>query len=286
VIPPNADLEFNLEMLAVTRKKLPSQMTCAERVEAGLRKKKLGNDAYKTKNWDKAVKMYRKGLEITQGQSAKDTDAPELPDLKKTCLDCANNIAQAYIMMGKDKEAKDACINVLKLDHNNVKALARAATLCIKENEFEEADAALKKGLKLDPENVSLKKAQKKLVARKKAYRLKQQKMFGGKLKKKKADSDKPASPKAKITPKKTPAKAAAAAKTTPKATPAPAKVATETATEVAPVAETVEMTATTTKESTAIESSGFSTKSLLLGSLMVGGLALGLAWASKASNK
>jgi hypothetical protein len=73
---------------------LPNEMSIERRAAAGLRKKGLGNTAYKDGDLRKALQLYGKALEYTEGETTRDTDAAVLEGLKKTRRDCANNIVQ------------------------------------------------------------------------------------------------------------------------------------------------------------------------------------------------
>lgn len=182
-VPPDTDLEYDVELLSIgpTLKK-PLDQTTREKLDAVLHKKNAGNRAFKDQDWGRAWKMYTKALDISEENARDLQDENSLAELRKVRIDCANNKVVALLKLGKDAEAKQACIQVLKMDINNIKALTRVGQICIKSEEFEEADAVLGKALGLEPTNETLLKQQKLLQQKKKAYRARQRKLFGGKL--------------------------------------------------------------------------------------------------------
>lgn len=97
----------------------------------------------------RALQLYKRAITLLesplQDQSPNGDDASLRPKLTECLLDCRNNIAAVHLSCQQYHEAKEACIEVLKLDPTNEKALLRAAKACIYDpsSSFLEAKAAI-----------------------------------------------------------------------------------------------------------------------------------------------
>ena len=71
--------------------------------------------------------------------------------LLQLVIDCLNNAAMVNIKLGNFQKAIDVCAEVIdKYDHENMKALCRAAQAACLKDSFEEAEVAIKVALSID----------------------------------------------------------------------------------------------------------------------------------------
>eukprot|EP00698_Gefionella_okellyi_P021912 TRINITY_DN7185_c0_g1_i2.p1 TRINITY_DN7185_c0_g1~~TRINITY_DN7185_c0_g1_i2.p1 ORF type:complete len:228 (-),score=59.55 TRINITY_DN7185_c0_g1_i2:43-726(-) len=150
MIPPNATLEFEIEMIewtAATREDNIAQ-TIAEAQES----KQQGTVMYKQGQFALALEKY---------QAAHDSiaylyPAPEGEDLTtiaKLRLHCWLNIAACRLKLKQYPEAASAATDALKLDTGNTKALFRRGQAYIGLHQWDKANSDLVSAAKAEPSN-------------------------------------------------------------------------------------------------------------------------------------
>uniref|UniRef100_A0A7S1J0N4 peptidylprolyl isomerase n=1 Tax=Eutreptiella gymnastica TaxID=73025 RepID=A0A7S1J0N4_9EUGL len=174
-IPPDAWLEYEVELHRVVRMsvaELPEKLCHAEFL------KRNGNDQFKHKEWKRALKSYAQALKCLQDE--------EGPDVHVLRVDCLNNQVPCHAKMEEWNKAKQACVDVLQLDPNNVKALYRAGESAMALADWDEAEMAWKEALKLDPEGkaVSAASALGKLNKKRIEHERREKKAYAGKFNK------------------------------------------------------------------------------------------------------
>ncbi|XP_052507805.1 sperm-associated antigen 1 [Budorcas taxicolor] len=104
------------------------------------REKEKGNEAFKSGDYEEAVKYYTRSLSVLPTVAA------------------YNNRAQAEIKLQNWNSAFQDCEKVLELEPGNLKALLRRATTYKHQNKFQEAIEDLNKVLAVEPDNELAKK--------------------------------------------------------------------------------------------------------------------------------
>lgn len=111
----------------------------------------------------RALQLYKRAIAMLESSLQKPND--DYQSVTECLLDCRNNIAAVYLTCKQYHDAKEACIEVLKLDSKNGKALLRAAKACIYDpsSTFLEAKATIQAAEKMCGENEDLAKEIRKL---------------------------------------------------------------------------------------------------------------------------
>lgn len=124
-VPPNADVEFVIEMKNFEKAPDTWSLTGPQKVEQGKMFKDKGTSYFKDGKYSLAIKMYQKVIEYTND----DYDFKESKDLGKirdNLLLSANlNLALCFLKTNQAFQAKEACNKSLELDPKNEKALFR-----------------------------------------------------------------------------------------------------------------------------------------------------------------
>eukprot|EP01027_Heterolobosea_sp_BB2_P020451 GEZU01029177.1.p1 GENE.GEZU01029177.1~~GEZU01029177.1.p1 ORF type:complete len:315 (-),score=151.96 GEZU01029177.1:99-1043(-) len=176
-IPPNATLEFEVELLSFEDKeKYAWEMTAEEKLEAGLKRKEEGNALFKQGDYKAAIQKYEKA--ITYYEEDSDASEEEGKKLKEGNLVCLLNAAMCHLKLKEYKNAIESCTKALKIDPNSVKALYRRGVAYSDSAEYELAEKDFKQALEVSPGNKEVLQAQAELKKRVAQYRSKEAKMF------------------------------------------------------------------------------------------------------------
>ena len=147
-IPPNANLTYELELLAVRDGPNIYSMKDDERVSLGDKKRELGNDLFTRKDYSGAINCYQQALKFL-GNS----ESQEVLEVK---IKCWNNLAAAQLKIKAYQAAHNSCMEVLQVDEDNVKALFRRGKVLVAQGELAEALVFLKKASQLEPANKTI----------------------------------------------------------------------------------------------------------------------------------
>lgn len=197
-IGPNQDLEARIECIRIGEmSKEPVEMTPKELVESMRVSKERGNYFFKRGDLNRALRCYQDGLKKSEshlppepkpGQDPEELKTPEFdeynndPDLIRLRIDCAGNMSACFEKQEKWKEAKEACVAVLTMEPNNLKALLRASRVSQAQDIYDEAKMCLITAKEYFPGNADVKREMQKFKKRVEAYKLARKKQFGGKL--------------------------------------------------------------------------------------------------------
>lgn len=128
----------------------PTPLNDAEKIEAGERIRQLGNKAFTSGDFSRAVDKYEKALRYLS--SAIPTSATAAA-VKEKQLACHNNAAQCFLKLEKWADAKAAATRALELDAGNTKARFRRGCALTGLGDYDEAAAEFKKCLEQEPSN-------------------------------------------------------------------------------------------------------------------------------------
>ncbi|XP_030624635.1 peptidyl-prolyl cis-trans isomerase D [Chanos chanos] len=118
--------------------------------------KNIGNNFFKSQNWQSAVKKYSKALRYLEvcGDTVDDESAQK--KLEPTALSCILNTAACKLKMQLWQEAIDSCDEALELNNTNTKALFRRAQAWQGLKEFNKAMIDLKKAQEIAPDDKAI----------------------------------------------------------------------------------------------------------------------------------
>ncbi|XP_058107370.1 70 kDa peptidyl-prolyl isomerase-like [Magnolia sinica] len=177
MVPPNATLLYEVELLSFAKDKEFWKMDTVEKIEACQRKKDDGNKFFKAGKFWRASKKYEKAAKYVEyDHSFTDEEKIQATGLK---ISCNLNNAACKLKLGEYSEASRLCTKVLDLDPYNVKALYRRSQSYMEMSDLEKAEVDIKKILSIDPYNRDAKLEYKKLRDKQKEYDKNQSKLFG-----------------------------------------------------------------------------------------------------------
>ena len=171
-IPANATLHFEIELLNILDEE-PTKwdFTSEQRIEKGFFFKEEGNALFKKGDLDGARKKYDMALDYLENERG---------DKVKECkISCFLNLSAVYIKKKENVKAIDSASKALDADPACVKALYRRGVAYANFASYEDAKINFEDALKLDPENVEIKKELAALTVKKKQALEKEKKTFG-----------------------------------------------------------------------------------------------------------
>ncbi|KAG9291038.1 hypothetical protein G9A89_012910 [Geosiphon pyriformis] len=165
----------------------------AERLEAGKKKKDLGNEFFKNGNIQEALRNYHKALLDLNGlqnnksfaifrkdQNKQPDKDPLQEDIIKTVALVYSNMAACQIKLNKSTRAIECANQALKNDPTNEKALFRRAQAYINEGNVDGAEADLKKLSEKNPDDPGIKREWQRLKLKDKQQEKKQRQDLKG----------------------------------------------------------------------------------------------------------
>lgn len=177
VVPPNATLIYEVEMVSFIKEKESWDMNTQEKVEAAGKKKEEGNLLFKAGKYHRASKRYEKAAGFIEYDSTFNDEEKQQAKLLK--ISCNLNNAACKLKLKEYKEVVKLCTKVLEVDGRNVKALYRRAQAYIQLVDLDLAEMDIKKALEIDPDNRDVKVEYKFLKERVKEYNKKDAQFYG-----------------------------------------------------------------------------------------------------------
>lgn len=178
VVPANATITYELELLEVLDPIKYGSLNEEELVLIVEKKKTRGNELYQRKEYFQATNSYQKGLQAIKNYLDEKLIANIPPYLLEMQIRCLNNIAAAQLKVGQYSEALSACQRVLEKDSDNVKALYRAGRVLGHLGEMEKAIAKLHKALALHPQDKAIQIELNRVTKKKEQTLQKEKKMY------------------------------------------------------------------------------------------------------------
>ncbi|XP_017960399.1 peptidyl-prolyl cis-trans isomerase FKBP8 [Drosophila navojoa] len=166
VIPPNANLIYELELVDVQYEDFADLKSFDVLRKYGARKKERANYFYKRVEYNNAIHLYRRALDYLDNRDG-DPDAEfgkedlelsnsDLQSLLEDRLIVYNNLAMAQIKIGAYDAALQSVEHVLRCQPNNPKALYRKGRVLEGKNDTQGAIKLLQKVATLEPDNRSV----------------------------------------------------------------------------------------------------------------------------------
>uniref|UniRef100_A0A914DBI1 peptidylprolyl isomerase n=1 Tax=Acrobeloides nanus TaxID=290746 RepID=A0A914DBI1_9BILA len=143
-IPPNQQQEYEIELLEIGEM-LSFEDKTTEEAELFLETlKDRGNFHYKRKNYDAAVRLYKKGIDIIEKEIL---DSSRLESMLASLY---ANLSACHMKLNDWTEVLETTERSLALHGNNSKVLFRRAQAQIIRREYDDAIDLLKRAIKLD----------------------------------------------------------------------------------------------------------------------------------------
>uniref|UniRef100_A0A336N7D4 peptidylprolyl isomerase n=1 Tax=Culicoides sonorensis TaxID=179676 RepID=A0A336N7D4_CULSO len=146
-VPPNATVEYEVELITFEKVKNSWEMDDAEKIEQATLLKEQGNKYLKESKLLLALKKYNRANNYLTG-FGKDDEPSKL--LK---IAVHSNLALLYQKQGNNDEVLSNCSKVLDLDPKNVKALYRRGQVRLTAQDFDAAISDFNKVLEVEPGN-------------------------------------------------------------------------------------------------------------------------------------
>jgi len=142
--------------------------------------KNAGNQFYKEKNYQKAVRKYRKSCKYIEHLRTcmGSTEDNEEEQIRKVEVPCCLNIAAANIAEKKWDEAKVECDKVLEIQEDNIKALFRRGQCHLGKKDYDLAMEDLNKAREFEPNDKGIMQEIAKTKKAKVAYAQKEKQMY------------------------------------------------------------------------------------------------------------
>ena len=177
-VPSGATLTYEIELVDFKSAKESYDMDAKEMMEAALKYKGKGNEAFKLGDFPYAHKKYEKAVKFLEFDQKYTED--EKREAKKVKMACWNNEAQCGLKTKDYVMAKKSCDKVLNIDSQNIKALYRRAQSYIATKDYLEASTDLKNAITIDPTCKEAKIEMKRLLKLQAEYNSKQKKLYSG----------------------------------------------------------------------------------------------------------
>jgi len=195
-IAPDAQLSCEVELVSFEKEKESWELDKFEdKYEAALARKAAGNQLYKGKYLQRAVKKYNKALEFFQYDSKLEAAQKERVN-KELKMPCYLNLAACHLTLHEYKKVLENANKALEIDGHNVKGLYRRGVANTELDQWDQARYDLEKAMSLDSNDKEIKSAIVRLNQKVKAQDTKDRKLFGNLFQKLSAleEKEKPAS--------------------------------------------------------------------------------------------
>lgn len=150
-ILPNADIEYEVELMNFEKAKENWYLDSAEKIEQAKFFKEKGTNYFKNEKYALALKMYKKAVRFVEFGSGFEGD---LDTERKALLLVGHlNLALCHLKLQEHVESRDQCDKALKLDPTSEKGLFRRGQANLGLGEPERAKVDFEAVLKRDPNN-------------------------------------------------------------------------------------------------------------------------------------
>ena len=119
--------------------------------------KKSGNDYFRAEDFDQAITEFSKAIQCVENHYTEEQTLLE-PSLLAVTVALLNNRALCFSKLDCNNEAIQDCLRVLRLDHNNTKALYRIGRCEASRNNFKEASRRMKQVIEITPDSLAAQK--------------------------------------------------------------------------------------------------------------------------------
>jgi tetratricopeptide (TPR) repeat protein len=191
-IPANATLHYEMELLHLNKQKDYWDFDkFSDKLDACLLRKNQGNDYFKAKKYNQALRKYKRGLEFVESTyNASEEEKKKVTEMK-VLLNL--NLAQCNLNLREWKTAIENCNKALEHDKANPKAFFRRGVARSALDEWSLASADFDKALELSPGDAAVISEYNKLKHKMKQQDLKDKRLYSNIFKKLSEQNDQPA---------------------------------------------------------------------------------------------
>jgi FK506-binding protein 4/5 len=134
-VPADADLEYEIECLAISPAFHPKDATTPERIAEAELKKRHGNGFFHHQDYNRAIRCYQAGIKALDADAVdpEEEEAGVYAAMVKAFCDMSNNLSMALMKLERWKDAKEVCVKVIEVDKDNVKALYRGGLAALRQ---------------------------------------------------------------------------------------------------------------------------------------------------------
>ncbi|KAJ9577776.1 hypothetical protein L9F63_005658 [Diploptera punctata] len=150
-IPPNADVEYEVELKNFEKAKESWSLDSTEKLEQAKFLKEKGTNYFKSGKYSLALKMYKKMIGFVESDMS--FEGEEEKERKSLLLSGHLNLALCYLKLEEHVEAREQCNKAIELDSSSEKGLFRRGQAYLGLAEPELAKADFEAVLKLEPNN-------------------------------------------------------------------------------------------------------------------------------------
>uniref|UniRef100_A0A915KMR1 peptidylprolyl isomerase n=1 Tax=Romanomermis culicivorax TaxID=13658 RepID=A0A915KMR1_ROMCU len=154
-IPPNAALDFEIELKNFTKAKESWEMDSEEKLVECEKLKAKGTEFFQKGKNKMAAAKYKRIVDMLQYETTLDEGKKPRRDALYRAAHL--NLALVFLKAGENAEAVKHCDKVLEEDKSNVKALYRRAEAYQNQNDFELAISDYERVIFVEPENKAAK---------------------------------------------------------------------------------------------------------------------------------
>lgn len=155
-IPPDADLEYEVDLKSFELLKDSWQLNIKEKLENSENLKNKGTEFFKVGKLKRANNYYEKIVEYLKDEERLENET-EMNSRNHLLLAAHLNMAMCHLKLNDDIEACHACDSALMIDPRNEKGLFRRGTANLNLRNYEDSVADFKAVLEMDPENKAAK---------------------------------------------------------------------------------------------------------------------------------
>ncbi|XP_032685347.1 FK506-binding protein 59-like isoform X2 [Odontomachus brunneus] len=150
-IPPNADVEYEVELKSFEKETEMWSMKSSEKIEQAKIHKEKGTNYFKSDRFNLAIKVYQKVLKYLSVETDFESDFKA----EKNNLELTThlNLALCYLKTNEHLLAKESCDKALELDSQNEKALFRRGLAHLGLASPEVAIKDFQEVIKVEPKN-------------------------------------------------------------------------------------------------------------------------------------
>ncbi|XP_078611569.1 peptidyl-prolyl cis-trans isomerase FKBP4-like [Branchiostoma floridae x Branchiostoma japonicum] len=178
-IPPNAQVEYEVELKTFEKVKESWQMDTKEKLEASDKVKAKGTTFFKGGKYKEALTQYKKILDYLEFDADRIEDEEEKTRAGQLMLAAHLNLAMCYLKTGEPYEVIDHCSKALVKDPNNEKAYFRRGQARFTIRDYEEAKSDFNAVLNIDPNNKAAKNQVTTILQQQKKEREREKKLYG-----------------------------------------------------------------------------------------------------------
>ncbi|XP_066291133.1 peptidyl-prolyl cis-trans isomerase FKBP4-like [Branchiostoma lanceolatum] len=178
-IPPNAQVEYEVELKAFEKVKESWQMDTTEKLEASDKVKAKGTTFFKGGKYKEALTQYKKVLDYLEFDADRIEDEEDKKRAGQLMLAAHLNLAMCYLKTGEPYEVINHCSKALEKDPDNEKAFFRRGQARFTIRDYEEAKSDFNAVLKIDPNNKAAKNQVTVILQHQKKEKERERKLYG-----------------------------------------------------------------------------------------------------------